>query len=162
MDDSTKKCVVQNCKDFHEITKECINCKNRYFLENKFLCSPYSNDLICKEYNKNNEMCITCPENYKMVNQKCIEKNTCKKKESNGKCKKCNDGYKLNVDSNTCKFISACRQLDTSQNNCLECEDGYIMDSASSFCVLRLAKNCATVSLEKDQCETCLPKYFSS
>ena len=152
-----------NCRTFLENDDECESCKDKFYLDmvdgNK--CKSHDDVEHCAFYNKYENVCEGCKSGYFLKDKKCVLLENvdlkCQDYISQGKCKKCFEGYYLEL--NKCKpgTISNCK-IYIDETQCEYCNHGYYLTDHK--CVSYSSEmNCEEYHERKDECLTCFPKY---
>ena len=78
---------------------------------------------------ENGDECITCDSNYVNINKKCfLQIENCKKYNDEGKCIRCELGYRVSGNGIVCESrIENCENFDSSSFTCNGCETNYIL-----------------------------------
>ncbi len=125
--DNNGNCIPmkEGCSSQNE--DKCNKCISGYYLDNnKGICEP--NPDGCNRYNVENNLCEECS-SYYLTNNKCISCGLgCEKCNTDGKCKYCQFGYRLNKNSNECEkcLVENCDYCSTSGvNSCDQCINNF-------------------------------------
>ena len=106
---------------------------------------------------ENGDECITCDSNYVNINKKCfLQIENCKKYNDEGKCIRCELGYRVSGNGIGCESgIENCENFDSSSFTCNACETNYIL--YDNLCYKKI-DNCEQYENE-EFCKKCSEGY---
>ena len=159
------KDIDPRCKKADTIkTNNCMECHEGYTINGDKKCDDIriSN---CHHYSK--KACTRCDEGYSLLAisntntfYQCTAVTTypiwrCELYGENNECRKCEDGYALDLNEKNCFKDQFCSKYDSNANKCIICGAGYYLNS-EKICIPGNIKNCKyyTSSNECGECET--------
>ena len=138
--------------------RECVlltNLENGYYLnqENSIYYKCLAHCLNCD----NGEECLQCDSSSILQNQKCIEIiEHCEEYSDDGKCIKCESGFKVKGSDNSCEVGSeGCKTFNAQENTCSECETNYRL--SGNLCYKKI-RNCLEYG-SNQLCSKCNQNY---
>ena len=130
-----KKCIsTENCQ--YSSFGVCEKCASNYYLDKKKgRCIEQKDNFLNCIQSVDGINCDICEDDYYFDDEgKCISNNYCLKESYIRKCEKCNDGYFLTENGNSCTKERNCYYGDKNMGICKECKTGYYIDYKDGKC----------------------------
>ncbi|EDR23983.1 protein serine/threonine kinase, putative [Entamoeba dispar SAW760] len=138
-------------------SKNCLSCKEGYFIDNYQCRDNIEMKESCKLYTATGK-CVKCHDKYYIYEFGCFPcKEECEKCTNDQNCIECNSTMYMNQ-NNQCKFrneIQGCKNNITSKG-CDKCEDGYYLIFNECFKCSTHCKKCKNI----ENCQICENNYI--